>query len=82
MATTQAEIREWCLRGITEDATHMIVVTDTFDWEDYPVYVSKTQNVKEIEEKYDGSNMQKVMEVYNLQIDLEPQLNEIRSFNY
>ena len=39
MATTQAILREWLIEGLKEQATHMVVVCDTYDWEDYPVYV-------------------------------------------
>lgn len=37
MSTTKEELREWIKRGKSAKATHMIVVCDTFDHEDYPV---------------------------------------------
>jgi len=82
MATTKQDIAYWFKEGAEEGATHMIVVCDTFDWSDYPVYVKEGENVKEIENKYHGKDMQKVMEVYNLKKPMKPQLEEIRSFNY
>ncbi|QQR76930.1 hypothetical protein IPJ63_01560 [Candidatus Nomurabacteria bacterium] len=82
MATTKNEIREWFLRGIEQGATHLVVVCDTFDHDDYPVFVESNENVKEVESEYNGKNMQKVMEVYNLSKDMESQLNEFRAFNY
>lgn len=82
MAATKNEIREWFLRGIEQKATHLIVVCDTFDYDDYPVFVGKDENVKEIESEYDGKNMQSIMEVYNLSMDMETQLNEHKAFNY
>lgn len=69
MATTKKIIAEWILEGLLEKHTHLIVVCDTFDYEDYPVYVSSGQNCQEIVDKYNGKQMQKVMEVYNLQDD-------------
>jgi len=60
----------------------MIVVCDTFDYEDYPVFVGKDEDVRAVEKEYDGINMQKVMEVYNLKINIDAQLNEKRAFNY
>lgn len=39
--TTQDDIREWFLAGTELAATHLIVVCDTFDHEDYPVYVKE-----------------------------------------
>ncbi|KKM21264.1 hypothetical protein LCGC14_1637080, partial [marine sediment metagenome] len=53
--------------------THMLVVVDTFDYGDYPVF---TDSVHEAISKYHGSNMQRVMEVYNLSMDIDEQLNE------
>lgn len=50
----------------------MIVVCDTFDWEDYPRhYVMPTEDVHKKFASYNGSNMQKVMEVYALQKDVK-----------
>jgi hypothetical protein len=82
MATTKADIKRWLKQGKAEGATHVVVVCDTFDWEDYPVYVKPEEDVKEVEKKYSGPNMQRVMEVYNLKKDLAEQLLEHRSFNY
>ena len=39
MSTTRNEIRGWLKRGQRQKATHVIVVCDTFDHEDYPVYI-------------------------------------------
>jgi len=82
MSTTQSEISTWFDEGVAEGATHMIVVCDTFDWEDYPVFVKEDENVRAIEKQYSGPNMQKVMEVYNLKMDKLTQLNKVRSFTY
>ncbi len=60
----------------------MIIVCDTFDYEDYPVYVTSEQDVRKVKEGFDGKNMQKVMEVYKLSMDIEEQLAQTRSFNY
>lgn len=81
--TTQEQIRSWFLTGKREHATHMIVVCDTFDHEDYPVYVKQNEDVHEVHKKYDrGTNMQRVMEVYALHLDMEAQLNEVRAFHF
>jgi hypothetical protein len=82
MATTKEDIKEWFKRGKKQKATHLIVVCDTFDHEDYPVYVKKKEDIHEKCGKYDGKNMQRVMEVYNLNKPMQPQLDEQRSFNY
>jgi hypothetical protein len=82
MAATKEDIIEWLERGKKQGATHLIVVVDEYDWEDYPVFVKPGENVREIEHKYIGSSMQKVMEVYSYAVDLEKQLTEHRSFHY
>ncbi len=81
MSTTQKDIKEWLQRAKKNKATHVIVVCDTFDWEDYPVEVKSTENIHKRIAEYDGKNMQKIMEVYNLNLDIEKQLNEGRSYN-
>jgi hypothetical protein len=80
--TTQEEIKGWLKRGKKEKATHMIVVCDTFDYDDYPVFVHSNEDVHKVKEEYNGKDMQSVMEVYNLSMDWDTQLNQFRSFNY
>ena len=88
--TTRQMIKGWLndpnrgkIYGNTlEDITHMLVVCDTFDWEDYPVYVTKDEDVRKKYDEYNGPNMQKVMEVYSYSHNLEDQLNEGRAFHY
>jgi len=81
--TTREDIADWFVEGKSANATHMIIVCDTFDYEDYPVYVyDHSGGISHCVEKYDGKNMQKVMEVYNLNERLIPQLEEVRAFNY
>ena len=76
-------IREWLTVNVPEGSTHMAVVCDTFDYEDYPVYVKKGEDARDKLAKYDkGENMQHLMEVYNLKMDIEKQLIQTRAFNY
>jgi hypothetical protein len=75
--TDRAQITTWFQDGVEQRATHMIVVCDTFDWEDYPVYVPEGVDVRGVIPKYQLSagNMQKVMEVYDLRQDMAEQVN-------
>lgn len=83
MGTTRKDIREWLKRGKEKGATHMIVVCDTFDYDDYPVYVGTCQDVRKVAREYNNySKMSKVMEVYSYNHDLEEQIAEHRAFNY
>jgi hypothetical protein len=66
MAATEQDIMEWTARGKRQGATHMIVVCDTFSYEDYPVYVSPDESLGEIRSNYDDKNMQRIMEVVEL----------------
>jgi hypothetical protein len=47
MAATQEDIRRWLKEAKKEGATHVIVVCDSFDHEDYPVPVMPGENVRE-----------------------------------
>lgn len=80
MAATREDIRGWLNYAKSKNATHMIVVCDTFEWEDYPVEVYPDQIVADVVKKY-SDNMQKVMEVYNMSLDLESQLSETRAYH-
>lgn len=82
MTANMNEIRRWFEEGVAKGATHMIVVCDTFDHEDYPVFVKPGEDVREREKAYQWRNMQRVMEVYNLAIDMADQLGQRRAFNY
>lgn len=73
--TTKQDIERWFDQGVADGHTHLIVVCDTFSYEDYPVYVDPSDDPIEVHHKYDGINMQRVMEVYNLSMDKEEQLN-------
>lgn len=82
MSTSRQEIRSWLVDAKALGMTHCIIVCDTYDHSDYPVYVKPGQDPHQIYRNYNGVDMQRVMEVYNLSMDLEKQLNEHRSFNF
>jgi len=77
--TTATEIKGWFDRGINSKMDFMIVVCDTYDYEDYPVFCKSEQFAAEYAE-HNGPNMQKIMEVYNLSIPWEKQQGH-RVFN-
>jgi len=82
MGTSKEDIKEWIKCGQDKKATHLIIVCDTFDWEDYPVYVMSGEDARTKYNHYHGPNMQKVMEVYNLQKDIDKQLGQYRSLEF
>ena len=86
MGTSIQQISDWFDRGVRNGATHMLVVCDTFDHEDYPIYVFPGEYAHEkatLGYGYPGEkNMQRVMECYDLNRDKEEQLAVGRVFNF
>lgn len=93
--TTRSEIEAWYNIALNVKASYMVVVTDTFDWIDYPVFVMPSKDspteqnlqfgfefddINKIVAKYSG-NMQRVTEVYMMSLDKEMQLNEHRAYH-
>lgn len=81
--TSKAEIRQWFDKAVESRASHMLVVVDTFDYENYPVHVLPDQDVQEVVRGYsDGKHpMQRIVEVYKMSIDREQQLSTDRCCN-
>lgn len=72
MAATKKEIGGWFDEGVAKGASHMLVLCDTYDYEDYPVFTT-TDNDCLMQYRNPG-NMQKVMEVYDLKADKAEQM--------
>lgn len=79
--TTKDDIRYWLDEAKRKGATHMIVVCDDYNYYDYPVHVDATQSASAVVADYNTRSMQRVMECYNLALDIEAQLNERRAFH-
>ncbi len=77
--TTKSEIDAWFDRGVKKGAKHMLVIYDSFDHEDYPVF-TKTNEDCLSKYKFPGE-MQRVMEVYDLTLEKHLQLDERRAMN-
>lgn len=76
--TTKQEISDWFDRGRAQGAKHMLVVCDTFDYDDYPVY---THSDDECLKRYTSpGHMQRVMEVYDLAAPKAEQMDAKRVF--
>ncbi len=81
MAAKKDEIRAWLEEGKKNGAAFVLVACDTFDWEDYPVPCKNVVELKAKAEEIHNKNMQKVMECYDLSLELEPQLLEFRAWH-
>ena len=67
MAASKEDIVGWVKEGAKKKgATHVLIVCDTFDYEDYPVYVMAGQDVRKVASENNGPNMTRLMEVYSL----------------
>jgi len=75
MSTSVDTLKFWLDQGNTGEYSHMIVATDSFDYEDYPIYVSQGDNP----EAHRPSNGDRVMECYSYGLPLAQQLAESRA---
>lgn len=66
MTASLKDIAGWFQDGLDEGAAYMIVVCDGFDHEDYPAYAATEADFWSEYDHYDGKNMQRIMEVYDL----------------
>lgn len=84
MAASKEDIVGWFKSGKEQGYTHMIVVCDTYDWDDYPVYVSADENARDKYAEYTSGkhSMQKVMEVYNLSQNMDKQMSQRRALEF
>ena len=80
---SKEEITRMVMKGNTGEYSHVIIVVDRFDYQDYPVYVSYNENISEVIMKYQGgiNSLTGIMEIYNYNLDLEKQLNENRAYH-
>lgn len=81
MGTSKQEISDWFDRGMKEKKDYMLVVCDTFDHEDFPVYATKEKYSEVYAEYSNGKNMHRIMEVYDLSMERDTQLSKPRCFN-
>ena len=68
-------LSEWFDAGVEKGATHMIVVCDTFSFEDFPVYVMPEEDVHTRKSEYDDTNMHRITGVYSMSVDKDYQLD-------
>lgn len=87
MAATLNNIKSW-INTRPEGTTHMVVMCDTFDWEDYPMYYpNQYRSDMSLEELIADSSKgggNKLMEVYSFtgKYSLEDQFGEYRARHY
>lgn len=72
------EIKVWFDAGKEDNASHMIVATDSFDMEDYPIYVQHGDDPQDCTPK----NGDSVMECYSYNLTWEEQAAENRAHHW
>lgn len=72
MAATRDEINQWFDRGVAQGARHLLVVCDTFSYDDYPVFTTTDEGC--LAKYMFPGEMQRVIEVYDLRADKAEQL--------
>lgn len=65
MAVTKEEFDQWLEEGKKRKAKYMISVCDTWDYDDYPVYVMEGEDLEKIKPLY-SINMQRINEIIEL----------------
>ena len=66
MAATKREIDDWIIRGKKHNFAFIISVCDTFDYDDYPVFVTHKEDLAKRKSEYNDVNMQRINEVIDL----------------
>lgn len=74
--TTPELISQWFDQGVEGGSTHMLIVCDTSNNEDRPIYVSAGENPREVFNKLNNKDGRIVHEIYDLRLDKKVQLEE------
>lgn len=78
--TTQSEVSKWFEEGKKDKQnSYMLVVCDTFSYEDYPVFSRTLSSCRKKFAEY-SKNMQRVIEIYDLKAEKAPQLKRARAW--
>lgn len=82
MTATRKDIEEWIVEAQQKGASHLIVMHDTFDHENYPVLVMPHESAREVAQRASAHSMQKIEECYSMARDIPSQLAEHRAVHY
>lgn len=66
MAASLEEVNRWISTAKKEGNKFIISVCDTFNHDDYPVYCKDAQELALKSGRYDGTNMQRINEIINV----------------
>ena len=69
MTASRKDVDNWINTAKTKECKYIISVCDTFDYEDYPVYIQDMNELILSIDKYAGVNMQKINEIIKINDD-------------
>jgi hypothetical protein len=75
MAAMLGTIKGWFEEAEKEGASHMVVLMDSFDYEDYPLFVMPGENPRD--KAFDDKG--RIMECYKISLGWESQSKEHRA---
>lgn len=88
MTATRHDIEYWLEQGIEKGASHVVVVHDTYDHDNFPLYIMPGQNPRDVfHEKYIKNNAPPSAayaadECYDLTLPIDAQLREQRAHHW
>lgn len=77
MAASREDIERWFNEGVETGARYMLVICDTYDHDDYPVFCKDADHAKS--RMKSPGQMQRIMECYDLQADKAAQMKQHRA---
>jgi len=63
MAVSREEFKKWVRDGKRNGYSHMISVCDTFNHEDYPIYISTLKELRSRKKLIENEDMQRINEI-------------------
>lgn len=80
---TKSDLISWFKQGVDLKKDHMIVLCDQIDWYDFPVFTGSLGEFKQEYKKYSSKHSAiKIIEVYDLNMSMDEQMEEMRAFYY
>ncbi len=67
MTASIQDVLGWIEEAREKGATHIISVCDTFDWDDYPVYIMPGDDLDKKVKHYREASMQQVNEIIEIE---------------
>jgi hypothetical protein len=75
------EIVEWFSLGVMNGDTHLLLIYDTFDKTEYPIYAKGDDAAADQFRLYNGASHQQVKEVFDLRLGTDEQMLEERAWH-